>query len=267
MTICTPWRPAASLEVYKRQLNEVAPSRSKLSDGTIGDAAHQAEQCSSDHNSCCVKDSKGVWVITAEDYTHDPIHGADMGKLSEALRLSRDPRIAYVIFNRRIFSSTVSPWVWRTYSGSSPHTEHMHVSVRHIQSVYDNTQPWALPGGASPIGGDDKMYRMAIINGAYFVGDRIWHRRIQNWAEHEDFAASGVPEKDFGANEWDAFGWIGRADADAASVVPTFTDEQLAGLAQQFAAQTSVAAIEQSLRNVLGEVKLSGGLTVDTPKP
>lgn len=115
------WRVAQSLLVLRDQVDAMYPARSRSSDGTIGDAAHAGT--TSDHN----PDSGGV--VRAMDLTHDPAHGADMGRLAEALRVSRDPRIKYVIFSRRIFSATASPWTWRTYTGSNPHDHHMHVSV------------------------------------------------------------------------------------------------------------------------------------------
>lgn len=41
----------------------------------------------------------------------------------------KDPRIAYIIFEGHIISSTVSPWMWRDYGGSNPHDDHIHLSV------------------------------------------------------------------------------------------------------------------------------------------
>lgn len=128
------WRVALSLEVLLEQLNEAAPNRSKISDGSIGDPAHSSRE--SDHN------PNPLGVVCARDFTHDPSHNADMNEWAEALRASRDPRIKYVIWNRRIFSSTESPWIWRPYSGINPHDHHMHVSV---EKNYDLSKKWATP--------------------------------------------------------------------------------------------------------------------------
>lgn len=39
--------------------------------------------------------------------------------------------VSYVIWNRRIASALSNPpWTWRAYSGSNPHTDHVHVSFR-----------------------------------------------------------------------------------------------------------------------------------------
>jgi len=114
------WQLNPVLAKLREQVDAMAPRRSKKSDGTIGDAEHAARK--SDHN------PNEFGIVNALDLTHDPANGFDAGKFAEALRLSRDPRIAYVIWNRRIFSSTVQPWIWRKYNGA-PHDHHVHVSV------------------------------------------------------------------------------------------------------------------------------------------
>jgi peptidoglycan hydrolase-like protein with peptidoglycan-binding domain len=138
------WRVAKSLEALRHQLNSLAPGRSKAADGGIGDAAHASR--GSDHNPW-VKDG-AMGIVTARDFTHDPKGGIDARKLAEALVASRDPRIKYIISNRQIVSGSdgPSPWVWRSYSGSNPHTMHVHISVKSSKAHYDNDAPWALPG-------------------------------------------------------------------------------------------------------------------------
>ena len=148
MTEWTSWRAACSLLVLRDQLDAMAPGRSRASDGIIGDAEHRQDP-TSDHN----PDDHGV--VHAIDLTHDPAHGADMGAVSEALRASKDPRIKYVIFNRRIFSATNQPWVWRRYTGTSdPHTGHMHLSV--LGGVLgDSQQLWSIGGTTMQVTGPD----------------------------------------------------------------------------------------------------------------
>lgn len=140
------WRLANSLTKLREQANIYAPKRSKSMDGTIGDAAHQSR--TSDHNPW-VKDA-GRGVVTALDLTHDPKGGFDSHAFAEHLRVTRDPRIKYVISNRRIFSATASPWQWRKYSGSNPHIAHMHVSVASSKALYDDARSWTLPGKEAP---------------------------------------------------------------------------------------------------------------------
>lgn len=134
------WRLARSLEKLRAQINARHPERSKVSDGTIGDQAHQAT--ASDHN------PNSAGVVTAMDITHDPAHGVDTWRLAEVLRQNKDPRIKYVISNGRIFSSSVSPWQWRKYTGANAHAHHVHISVG---IDYDNTAEWKLDGGATTV--------------------------------------------------------------------------------------------------------------------
>lgn len=136
------WRVAESLDVLLEQINKLSPNRSKASDGSIGDPRHQAE-ASSDHNPHVVY--KGVGIVTARDFTNDPAHGIDSEKLANALLASQDPRIKYVISNKKIASGTGQghpAWAWRPYTGSSPHDHHCHLSVKADPKLFDDTAPW-----------------------------------------------------------------------------------------------------------------------------
>lgn len=133
-------RPAYSLDKLLSQINAMAPGRSTASDGWIGDAAHQATP--SDHN------PNAAGVVCARDFTHDPAHGADMNEIAEALRRGRDPRIKYVIWNHRMFSSYptsgYAAWEWRPYTGTNPHDHHLHCSVQPTPYLYDSSKEWNL---------------------------------------------------------------------------------------------------------------------------
>lgn len=147
----TNWVVDRSLTVLRMQIDAAAPDRSRASDGTIGDTAHQATD--SEHNpEHPPPPGNPDYQVDAEDYTHDPDHGADMAIISEAIRRSQDRRVLYVIFNRRIYSGAPGPqpWAWRPYTGPNPHDHHMHVSVRDV--THDQTQPWqiTLPGPTPP---------------------------------------------------------------------------------------------------------------------
>lgn len=135
------WRVAESLEVLRKQLNFAFPNRSKLSDGSIGDAAHASR--SSDHNPY-LKDSKGVGIVSARDFTHDPKGGLDCNWLARQLVKSRDPRIKYIIWNKQICSSKQQAWVWRPYSGINAHQHHLHLSVIGDEKYFDNRNLWDL---------------------------------------------------------------------------------------------------------------------------
>jgi hypothetical protein len=139
-----PWRVAKSLLALREQVNQKAPGRSKANDGTIGDAAHASR--SSDHNPWVADGSVGV--VTALDITHDPTHGCDAGAIAEAIRGSRDSRVKYIIWNRRISNPLPldgqPPWAWRPYNGANPHNKHCHISVKPEKSSYDSVVSWTV---------------------------------------------------------------------------------------------------------------------------
>src|SRR5712691_2219741 len=141
-------RLAKSLITLIDEIDQKIPSRDMHNDGTIGDEAHQ--QRNSDHNRQIRDGSMGV--VTALDVTHDPAAGFDAEKFAESLRQAKDDRIKYVIFNGRIFNSTVSPWVWRERNqGPGDHSEHVHVSVVADPARFDDTRPWPFDlSGAAP---------------------------------------------------------------------------------------------------------------------
>ncbi|ETT25272.1 phage tail fiber protein [Rhodococcus aetherivorans] len=152
------WRVANSLVRLRDQVNAAYPHRSKASDGTIGDPAHQAEGSGSDHN------PNRHGVVCAFDITHDPANGLDIVALAEALASSRDPRIKYLIRNRQIMVPADYGWRWVAYSGSNPHTSHLHVSVH---GNYDDASNWNINAAASA--GDEEM-SPEVIDLAWQIG-------------------------------------------------------------------------------------------------
>jgi hypothetical protein len=135
-----PWLLAASLQRLRENVDALAPLRSKRSDGSIGDAAHASRD--SDHNPWV--EAGGMGVVTAIDITNDPVNACDAARLAESIREARDPRVKYVIWNRRIFSATVQPWQWRPYGGSNPHDHHMHISVQAEPGGFDDAADWRV---------------------------------------------------------------------------------------------------------------------------
>lgn len=134
------WRAAACLIHLRDQVNRLAPHRSVASDGTIGDDSHATRD--SDHNPWVREGPIGI--VTAIDITHDPAGGCDAAAIVDALVASRDPRIKYIIWNRRIINSRVQPWVWRAYNGANPHNRHLHLSVVPLKVLYDSPGPWRI---------------------------------------------------------------------------------------------------------------------------
>jgi len=168
------WRPARSLVQLRAQLDRHAPHRSLASDGTIGDSAHAAR--ASDHN------ANEHDVVTAEDFTHDPAHGADMSDFAELLRAGEDPRLAYVIWDHKIFDGPnksgtggggVEPWIWRRYDGADPHTGHLHISVAGDPELYDDPSPWLTHPRTMRRGDEGPAVRnleRALRHAGYYTG-------------------------------------------------------------------------------------------------
>jgi len=138
------WRLAKSIKTLLDQVNKEAPHRRKDHDGGIGDAAHASRD--SDHNPYIVV--KGQGVVRAYDFTHAPESGFDAYAFAEVLLKNKDPRVRYVISNRKIASGKdgSQPWKWRPYSGKNPHNHHTHVSVTETEAEFDNPKSWNLGG-------------------------------------------------------------------------------------------------------------------------
>jgi hypothetical protein len=136
------WRVANAIAALRTSVNIAWPNRSKVSDGTIGDIAHQNQGSASDHNPWIIVD--GIGVVRAFDITCDGIPHFDVAERLRILGSQSDPRLTnggYVIHERQIAGGTHS-WDWRPYTGSDPHTSHIHVSVSRIPSDFDKAMPW-----------------------------------------------------------------------------------------------------------------------------
>lgn len=126
--------PAPACRAALDQATQLFPSRSRASDGIMGDPSHQKRK--SDHN-------QG----NAFDLTHDPANGCDAHGLVEGLRQRRDPRVKYIISNARIWNPSIK-MDWRPYNGSNPHRKHAHVSI--LTSARGDTAPWWGPVHRDP---------------------------------------------------------------------------------------------------------------------
>lgn len=131
------------------------PNRDHSSDGIVGDARHQAENgpegpgSGSDHN---------AWLnntYRAEDFTATHrrddgtiVHGIDGPWFAEQLRVLGhygDPRLVgggYVIWDGQITSPDFTHW--QHYTGSDPHTSHVHVSVTRHAPQYEYGGLWSF---------------------------------------------------------------------------------------------------------------------------
>jgi hypothetical protein len=267
MAYSGPWRVARSLDILLGQINALAPTRSKASDGSIADDLHST---TSDHYPKVISGLGATPTVTARDFTHDPADGADMNVIAEQLRLSRDKRVKYAIWNRRIFSGPAGPqpWVWRAYSGDNPHDKHMHVSVV-ASAAADDTNRWDI-GEENDMLPDERAALMAVRD-ALLKPDAVLDNRPLRTAL-SDVAFSLV----YGKSENT---WVGRkfaeqrlrdeallaavqADADVATIL-TRVDQRAAELAagQQALRAELVAdlgpALVAALREELGDIPVA----------
>jgi hypothetical protein len=123
----TGWRAAIDVRF---------PNRDRTSDGTIGDAAHQAS--TSDHN----PDPDGT--VDAWDMDVNLRSGDDRAAIEMLKRVfERHPAARYWIHNRQIAHRS-DGWVRRRYTGSNPHDKHIHWNSN--QATENSTAPWILEG-------------------------------------------------------------------------------------------------------------------------
>ncbi|EMD22928.1 hypothetical protein [Amycolatopsis azurea] len=138
-----PWYVANSLDILLGQVNALAPDRSRVSDGSIGDADHSARL--SDHNPNDYRNGAGRYQVCARDFTHDP-GDLDGQWLADRLTGRGDARLKYVIWNRRIWTPGIG---WKSYNGQNLHTHHVHVSVL-AGARSDSTALWNLGAAGAP---------------------------------------------------------------------------------------------------------------------
>lgn len=176
------WELAPSLVAMFDEANAAAPNRVRRADGSIGDAAHQSRY--SHHNP---QDG----FVDALDLTHSPEHGWDCAARVASIVSRQDPRVEYLIWNRQVWRSYKrkphhpAPWVPAPYTGSNPHTFHMHVSVYRNPAGRLPTGPWWPTNDLYPL--EDSMgdyarqielaYKQAKINDP--AGEAYWVKKLR----------------------------------------------------------------------------------------
>lgn len=140
-----PWRTALSLRVAFDQLNGARPNRSRRSDGTIGNAAHQSS--TSDHNAWIDDPAAVANVVSAADFTDDPAAGLDW-TVADARAFLADPRAKYAIVDDTFVDRDARGAIRvRRYLDvnprrTNPHRGHLHLSVQSAKALYDSSAPW-----------------------------------------------------------------------------------------------------------------------------
>lgn len=127
---------AKNLVTLRSEVNIRWPDRDKRSDGWIGDQAHQGTV--SDHNA----DERDL--VHAIDVDKD---GIDPNLLVR--QAIKHPTVQYVIFNRTIWSRTRG-FEPREYTGTNPHTGHVHISGRYGARYENSTTGWGIKPKPKP---------------------------------------------------------------------------------------------------------------------
>lgn len=176
------WELTKGLQNLRTQVNERWPTRDKASDGSIGDAAHQAS--TSGHNPDDTSGSKAAWNEDGD--TLPEVRAWDMdsdlrepGSSAQLLvdHVRKLPGVSgvlrYMIYNGKMYHSR-DGFASSAYSGPSPHTEHIHFEGAWSQAADNNTsfdykleevgdymaieeadlivKPWQYVGGGIPAG-------------------------------------------------------------------------------------------------------------------
>lgn len=189
------WRLAPTLVAMEAEADRLAPNRSRVSDGSIGDADHAARD--SDHN------PERGWV-DALDLTHDPAGGFDAHGHARQVAARRDPRISYIISNRQIWNPLRG---WRRYTGSSPHTKHAHFSI--ANSGRFDTSPWfrsqiPFPTPVVPPTFQENPVMYDVIrlhhDGTVWAYAGAWRYHVPTQDHLNVLIQAGVPQVDLRAN-------------------------------------------------------------------
>lgn len=155
--------PAPACKAALAQATALFPNRKRgagSSDGICASPQHTSQNPTSDHE-----------TGDAVDITHDPANGCDINVLFARIIQRRDPRVKYLIFNRRILRAYDKPgipaWTWSPYTGSNPHTKHGHISIH--ANARNNTTPWfglttpPQEEGDMPLNADDKKWLTDLV--------------------------------------------------------------------------------------------------------
>lgn len=136
------WFLAPSLKRLQKDLDERF-GEDRPNDGTIGDASHAARKSEHNPNRDSSDDVPDGAVTAMDIYTKVGsktwISAAEFTKLLNTFK--KDSRVWYVIHKGYIYSRTYN-WAKRKYTGSNPHTNHIHISLRQTKAAVNSTAAW-----------------------------------------------------------------------------------------------------------------------------
>lgn len=128
------WRVNEGLDPLVAEAEDLYPG---IVIGTIGDAAHRREI--SDHN------PNSAGRVNAADFMLGPAFSEAQAQALIPFLIA-DPRTKYLIHDRRIWRDpeghSAAEAGWHDYTGSNPHTDHIHLSV--WDAAHTSTGPWIL---------------------------------------------------------------------------------------------------------------------------
>lgn len=194
------WYLAPSLAVLRAEINARWPHRDHASDGTIGNAAHQATR--SDHN----PNSRGS--VDAIDIDGD---GIDFPAIFAAIR--KHPSSRYVIYRRALYHR-LRGWRPEPYTGPSPHEEHFHLSIDQTVAAESDRRPWGLLEDEMSADAERQIAELhnaflGATSGPFTNGDGKEVSRVTGYDDAAFALVKGnVPNT-----------WIGRTLADVATRV------------------------------------------------
>lgn len=152
---------APSLRGLFQELDSTWPHRDRRTDGWI---RWPKDGISKGHN----PDSKGcVHAIDVDKDGIDPMW---------IVRNIRKPSgvLWYIIWNRKLYSNTYG-WVERAYTGSNPHTDHMHIEIYQTYAAENYNGSWNIgvqQGIGTPGGGSSPGFPEPISEGIGRADDR-----------------------------------------------------------------------------------------------
>lgn len=245
---------APALRQLQREVDALWPGRDRASDGWIGDASHQARP--SDHN----PDWSSGGIVRAYDIDEDLVAGLTAAGEAMPLvaQIIRDARVAYVIYEGRIWQNPAAMrrGGWLPYTGPNAHRHHVHVSVRRGAAWDRDARPWGLiratanaagvhditslpDPNLTPVQGitrveDDDMQRIIVLEGsdAWAMTDGLTKRILAGWPDVQLQIDLGVLTAQDAADARDGRKNVSRAHWD---LYPTVASPQVVLTAEQVA--------------------------------